>query len=195
LFRSIAVDLLRELENGRDQVSRFIPPFLGKLLCTLPGKEFEEGMSFLEEMIRSGVERSARAAGYTLGAVLTILRDDPATVDRALGLLTTGVAHYKDSIHQTTLTALCRDVLSSDAIPLEIRQNYLLRLHKKLLCLLMEKRKNRLTFFNRAAMLNHLYRLLVDCEVELVPSPDPPLEPAAFFPGTFDPFSPGHQRI
>ena len=191
----IAVDLLRELENGRDQVSRFIPPFLGKLLCTLPGKEFEEGMSFLEEMIRSGVERSARAAGYTLGAVLTILRDDPATVDRALGLLTTGVAHYKDSIHQTTLTALCRDVLSSDAIPLEIRRNYLLRLHKKLLCLLMEKRKNRLTFFNRAAMLNHLYRLLVACEVELGPFPDPPLEPAAFFPGTFDPFSAGHKRI
>ena len=152
-------------------------------------------MSFLEEMIRSGVERSARAAGYTLGAVLTILRDDPATVDRALGLLTTGVAHYKDSIHQTTLTALCRDVLSSDAIPLEIRRNYLLRLHKKLLCLLMEKRKNRLTFFNRAAMLNHLYRLLVACEVELGPFPDPPLEPAAFFPGTFDPFSAGHKRI
>ena len=89
----IAVDLLRELENGRDQVSRFIPPFLGKLLCTLPEKEFEEGMSFLEDMIRSGVERSARAAGYTLGAILTLVRDDPATVDRALGLLTTGIAH------------------------------------------------------------------------------------------------------
>ena len=191
----IAVDLLRELENGRDQVSRFIPPFLGRLLCTLPEKEFEEGMGFLENMIRSGVERSARAAGYTLGAILTILRDDPATADRALGLLTTGIAHYKDSIHQTTLTALCRDVLTSEAIPLEVRRDYFLRLQKKLLCLLMEKRKSRLTFFNRAAMLNHLYRFLVACEVELGPFPDVPPEPVAFFPGTFDPFSAGHKRI
>ena len=191
----IAVDLLRELENGRDQVSRFIPPFLGKLLCTLPEKEFEEGMSFLEDMIRSGVERSARAAGYTLGAILTLVRDDPATVDRALGLLTTGIAHYKDSIHQTTLTALCRDVLSSEAIPLTVRREDFLRLQKKLLCLLTEKRRDLLTRFNSAAMLNHLYRFLVECEVELGAFPDPPQPPVAFFPGTFDPFSAGHKRI
>ena len=191
----IAVDLLRELENGRDQVSRFIPPYLGKLLCTLPQKEFEEGMSFLEDMIHSGVERSARAAGYTLGAILTLVRDDPATVDRALGLLATGIAHYKDSIHQTTLTALCRDVLSSEKIELEVRRADFLRLQKKLLCLLSEKRDNQLTFFNRAAMLNHLYRFLVACRVELGEFPDEPLRPVAFFPGTFDPFSAGHKRI
>lgn len=191
----IVVDLLRELENGRDQVSRFIPPYLGGLLCLLPQKEFDEGVDFLENMIRSGVERSARAAGYTLGEILNRIPDNPAVTGRALGILATGVAHYKDSIHQTALAALCRDVLSSHRLPLEVRRREFLRIHKKLLCLLTEPRENRLTFFNRAAMLNHLYRFLVECEVNLGSFPLGPEKPVAFFPGTFDPFSVGHKRI
>ena len=191
----IVVDLLRELENGRDQVSRFIPPYLGALLCMLPRKEFDEGLGYLEAMIRSGVERSARAAGYTLGVVLNTVRDDPAVTDRALGILTTGIAHYKDSIHQTALTALCRDVFSGGSLPLADRRKLFRRIHKKLLCLLAEPRENQQTFFNRAAMLNHLYRFMVRCEVELGQFPRLPLRPVAFFPGTFDPFSTGHKRI
>lgn len=191
----IVVDLLRELENGRDQVSRFIPPFLGQLLCLLPQKEFDEGVDFLENMIHSGVERSARAASYTLGEVLNIIQDHPGVTDRALGMLTTGVAHYKDSIHQTALTALCRDVFSSSRLPLEVRRREFLRVHKKLLCLLAEPRDNRLTFFNRAAMLNHLYRFMVECEVRLGGFSQAAGKPVAFFPGTFDPFSTGHKRI
>ncbi len=191
----IVVDLLRELENGRDQVSRFIPPYLGALLCMLPAKEFDEGVDFLEALIQSGVERSARAAAYTLGEILNRLRDDPARTGRALGILTTGVAHYKDTIHQTALTALCRDVLSQGRTPLEVRRQDFLQISKKLLCLLAEPRDNRLTFFNRAAMLNHLYRFMVSCEVLLGDFPTLPLLPVAFFPGTFDPFSTGHKRI
>ena len=191
----IAVDLLRELENGRSQVSRFIPPYLGRLLCLLPQKEFDESVDFLEELIRSGVERSARAACYTLGEILNVIQNHPGVSQRALGMLATGVAHYKDSIHQTALTALCRDVFSSERLPLQARREAFLRIHKKLLCLLAEPRENRLTFFNRAAMLNHLYRFLVSCEVLLGDFPQAPAKPVAFFPGTFDPFSTGHKRI
>lgn len=191
----IAVDLLRELESGQDQVSRFIPPYLGALLCMLPEKELYEGVDFLEALIQSGVERSARAASYTLGAVLNVRQDDPALSSRALGMLATGIAHYKDSIHQTALTALCRDVLSNDFIPLERRRQEFMKIHKKLLCLLAEPRENRQTFFNRASMLNHLYRFLVECEVRLGEFPAPAPMPVAFFPGTFDPFSTGHKRI
>ena len=38
----IAVDLMRELESGQEQIARFIPVYLGKLLCTLPEKEIVE---------------------------------------------------------------------------------------------------------------------------------------------------------
>ena len=191
----IAVDLLRELENGQDQVSRFIPPYLGQLLCTLPQKELEESISFLEDMLRSGVESSARAASYTLGEILNTVQNAPEVTDRALGMLITGIAHYKDSIHQTALTALCRDVLSCDRLPLQTRRDLFLQIGKKLLCLLAEARRTQLTVFNRAAMLNHLYRFMVHCEVALGEFPAAPMLPVAFFPGTFDPFSSGHKRI
>ena len=52
-----------------------------------------------------------------------------------------------------------------------------------------------LTFFNRAAMLNHLYRYMVCQEVDSGPFRFPAELPVAFFPGTFDPFSVGHKRI
>lgn len=191
----IVVDLLRELENGRSQVSRFISPYLGRLLCLLPQKEFDESVDFLEELIHGGAERSARAACYTLGEILNVIDNHPGVSSRVLGLLATAVAHYKDSIHQTALTALCRDVFASRRLPLTVRRKAFLKIHKKLLCLLAEPRESRLTFFNRAAMLNHLYRFLVECEVNLGTFPVLPVKPVAFFPGTFDPFSTGHKRI
>ena len=191
----IVVDLLRELESGRDQITRFIPPYLGQLLCTLPQKELDESISFLENLLRSGVEWSARAAAYTLGEVLNTVQNVPEVTNRTLGILITGIAHYKDTIHQTALTVLCRDVLSCDRIPLQARRDIFLQTGKKLLCLLAETRRTQLTVFNRAAMLNHLYRFMVHCEVELGEFHAAPALPVAFFPGTFDPFSTGHKRI
>ena len=44
-------------------------------------------------------------------------------------------------------------------------------------------------------MLNHLYRYTVRQELLEGPFRFPPEKPAAFFPGTFDPFSVGHKQI
>ena len=48
----IVFDLLRELENGQEQIARFIPKYLGRLLCTLPEKEIREGVAFLDTLLR-----------------------------------------------------------------------------------------------------------------------------------------------
>lgn len=44
-------------------------------------------------------------------------------------------------------------------------------------------------------MLNHLYRYTVRQELQEGPFHFLPEKPAAFFPGTFDPFSVGHKQI
>ena len=195
----IVVDLLRELETGQDEVSRYIPQYLGVLLPRLPQKEFEEAMSFLEDFVQASNIRSARAALFTLGRVLESFADEsrgsPELVSRVFGLLLTGVSHYDNTIHQTALSVLCRDVLANPAIRLETRRMYYLSVGKKLLTLLSEPREGRLTFFTQAAVMNHLYRFLVQCRVELGEFPFPAPQPVAFFPGTFDPFSSGHKRI
>ena len=190
----IVIDLIRELESGQDPIGQYIPPFLGKLICGLPPKEMAECTDLLEAMVRSSQIRPARFALSTLGVMLGQVCDQPLAV-RILGLLLTGVAHYENSIHRTALYVLCKGFLGQTSIPLARRQQVFLRCGKKLLTLLCEPRAGKTTFFNRAAMLNHLYRFITQAQVELGPWRFPAPGPAAFFPGTFDPFSAGHRRI
>ena len=195
-INEITVDLLRELETGQDEISYVIPPHLGRLMCMLPEKEMWEAEDYLEQLVRGSAVRPARVALHVVGEMLNTLSDrEEAMIDRTLGLLMTGICHYNATIHQTALTVLCRDVLGSSRIALERRAAMFTRLHKKLLTVLSEPRQGRLTFFNSAAMLNHLYRFVVTCEVQRGEFTFPAPKPAAFFPGTFDPFSVGHKQI
>ena len=97
----IAVDLLRELENGQEQIARFIPAYLGRLLGTLPEKEIVEAVDFLDGVLRSGSIRPAAPVLLALGSLIAALPDGHTDIiDRCLGLLLTGVAHYNSTIHQ-----------------------------------------------------------------------------------------------
>ena len=114
----IVIDLIRELESGQDPVARYIPPFLGDLICSLPAKEMAECTDLLEAMVRSSNIRPARFALSTLGAMLRQVYDQPLGA-RILGLLLTGIAHYENSIHRTALYVLCKGYLAEASIPLE----------------------------------------------------------------------------
>ena len=195
-INEITIDLLRELETGQDEISYVLPPYVGRLMCLLPEKELWEAEAFLENLVRGSAVRPARVALQVVGEMLnTLPAGETAMIDRTLGLLMTGICHFEPTIHQTALAVLCRDVLGSSRIDLQRRSDMFVRLHKKLLTVLAEKRQGRLSFFNSAAMLNHLYRFIVKREVDHGTFTFPPVKPAAFFPGTFDPFSVGHKQI
>ena len=195
-INEITIDLLRELEAGQNQISYVIPPYLGRLMCMLPEKELREAEAYLEDLVRGSVVRPARVALHAIGEVLnTIDEKDTVMIDRCLGILMTGVCHYESTIHQSALTVLCRDVLGSDRIALPRRVGMFARLHKKLLTVIADRRQGTLSFFNCAAMLNHLYRFIVQAEIQCGDFRFPAEKPAAFFPGTFDPFSVGHKQI
>ena len=194
----IMIDLMRELETGQNEISGYIPPYLGRLICSVPEKEMDEGIDYLEGLLRTANTRAARAALSTLGTVLSAYecgnetRKDALT-ERVFGLLLTGVAHFDDGIRLTALEVICRSYFGGES-PLAARRACLVRFGKKLLTLLGERRDSMLAFFNEAAMLNHLYRFITLCETE-GGFDFPLLKPVAFFPGTFDPFSAGHKRI
>ena len=192
----IIVDLLRELETGQDEISVYIPSYLGQLMVRLPEKELEECLDYLRGLIRASTERAAAASLHTLARLLCALPEQSLGLDRQiLGILMAGVSHYSDTIHETALTVLCEAVLANEDISMTRRQNWCLYVGKKLLCLLSEPRSGRFTFFTRAAVLNHLYRFLVECQVRELPFRYDRTLPVAFFPGTFDPFTAGHKRI
>jgi nicotinic acid mononucleotide adenylyltransferase len=195
----IMIDLLRELETGQNEISGYIPPYLGKLICSVPEKEMDEGIDYLEGLLRASNARAARAALSTLCTVLSVYESESwtrrnAVMERVFGLLLTGVAHFDDGIRLTALEVICRNYFGNEDCPLETRRSCVVRFGKKLLTLLGERRDGLLAFFNEAAMLNHLYRFLTQCEIE-GGFTFPQLMPVAFFPGTFDPFSAGHKRI
>ena len=63
------LDLIRELETGREEVSRYIPKYLGRMMCQLPEYEFRESMQVLEELVRSdNPSRALRADDADGGA-------------------------------------------------------------------------------------------------------------------------------
>ncbi len=195
----IMIDLLRELETGQNEISGYIPPYLGRLVCSVPEKEMDEGIDYLQALIREANPRAARAALTTLAVILSIYTAEnaartDAVAERVFGLLLTGIAHFDDSIRLTALEAICRNYFGNDECPLAARRACLVRFGKKLLTLLGERRDGILAFFNEAAMLNHLYRFITHCET-VGGFAFEPLKPVAFFPGTFDPFSAGHKRI
>ncbi len=195
----IMIDLLRELETGQNEISGYIPPYLGQLICGVPEKEMDEGIDYLEALIRASNTRAARAALSTLCTVLSVYVSENsarmnAMSERVFGLLLTGVGHFDDGIRLTALEVICRNYFANGACPLQARRAGLVRFGKKLLTLLGERRDGMLAFFNEAAMLNHLYRFITLCETG-GGFAYPPLKPVAFFPGTFDPFSAGHKRI
>ena len=195
----ILVDLLRELETGQNEISGYIPPYLGRLICNVPEKEMDEGVDYLEALLRTANTRAACAALSTLCTVLSNYTSEnveraEAVSERVFGLLLTGAAHFDDSIRLTALEVICRGYFGNDACPLAARRACLTRFGKKLLTLLGERRDGMLAFFNEAAMLNHLYRFITLCETS-GGFTFGQLKPVAFFPGTFDPFSAGHKRI
>lgn len=192
----LVINLLLELETVRDEISRFLPRHLGQMLCQLPKAEFLESLQMLAEQIHSDNPRAATAAVSTLGYLLTAMqgRSEPLA-HRVLGLLLTAVAHYEPEIYQGALSTICRGVFDERSLPLPIRRQYFQLICKKLLTLLEEAQPGQLNFFTQAAALNHLYRFMVQCRVELPAQPMEPERPAAFFPGTFDPFSTGHRQI
>ena len=192
----IIIDLLRELETGQDEISAFIPDYLGALLANLPDKELSECLNYLRDQIRVSTVRTATASLMTLSRLLPELPESKADrVDEILGILLAGVSHYNDTIHETALTVLCERVLASPSLSDSRRQDFCVRAGKKLLCLLSEPRQGAFTRFTQTAVLNHLYRFLVRCRVKDLPFPFPEPLPVAFFPGTFDPFTTGHKRI
>ena len=150
----IIVDLMRELENGQEQIARFIPRYLGRLLSTMPEKEIRESIDFLDGLLRSGSARAASTSLRTLGSLISALPENSVLTEHCLGLLLTGVSHYDESVHRSAMTVLCHDVIGSDRLPFSLRAHCFARVSKKLLCLLAEPAPGKLTFFNRVSVFS-----------------------------------------
>ena len=202
----IMVELYNGLEIEDYQFSRLIPNFLGRVILCLPAKEIDEVLGNLEGLIVAGNIKTASAALITISIILEHYREeypdvDPksgeALVKRLTGLLMKGIAHYKDAISQEAFRTLAERVFLSDEMSREAKREVLSYTGKTILTLIPESsdEKDAIAFCNNSSALRIIYRFISDHIAEAGPFDFEKKRKAAFFPGTFDPFSLGHKAI
>lgn len=202
----IMVELFNGLEIEDYQFSRLIPEYLGRVILHLPPEQIDEVTGNLEGNVESGNIKTASASLITASIMLEHFytyqvehnkKWRTAMVRRLAGLIMRGVAHYKDAISQEAFRALSERIFLSTEMPMEAKREILTLTGKRILTLIpdSDSEKDAMEFCNNAAALRGIYRFISEYIAEAGPIRMESRKKAAFFPGTFDPFSLGHKAI
>ena len=203
----VAVELCEALETGQSEISQYIPPYLGQFLLWLTPRELDEILDELLRFLSSSSANVAAAALSTVGALLEHYRvygkrfrepeeDLSRRRKRMAGLLLKGLASCMEPVRQEALRVLGEGLFASPFLSYEDKTSLFTLVAKKLLFLIAEQPGGELTFFHTAAALSHIYRFAVKHRIESGPFRfEWRDKAAAFFPGTFDPFSLSHKGI
>ncbi len=205
--QEIVIELTKGLEIGEHQFSKYIPEYLGVLIMHLHPEELGEVMHELKHLLEAGNDKVASVTLDTLGVMLRnydSYRDRfPEEEEhlylkrreRIIGMLLSGMANYHEAVSQEGFLILGKMIFGTDQMSLEAKAEVFRILHKKMLTLIEDREGDTLRFFNNAASLNHIYRFISDYQFFRGDLPLQEAKKAAFFPGTFDPFSLGHKGI
>ena len=202
-------ELMVELQSGLEiedyQFSRFIPDYLGVVLLSLPPREVDETIDSLRKYIEAGNERTASAALGTIAIALEHYgmyqsseskEEREARRIRLFGMLMKGFAYYKHPISREAFRTIGEHLYASKVLTIQEKQDISGHIFKRILTILPDNvEEHELDFYNNASVLNHIYRFISEYESEVGIFDIPHLQRAAFFPGTFDPFSLGHKAI
>jgi len=204
----IAIELLRGLEIGQYEFSKYIPPYLGEFALYLHPKELDELIENLQHLLNEGNNKAASVTLNTLGILIQQYHQYktrfPEEEDgekyqsrrqRILGMILAGFANYHQPISQEAFFVLGKYIFGSKTFSYQEKHEIFQLIHKKLLTLLYERHEEELDFFNNAASLNHIYRFMVDYAFYYKDFHIEEKKKIAFFPGTFDPFTLSHKGI
>ena len=203
----VAVELCEALETGQAEISQYIPRYLGQFLLWLTPRELDEILDELLRFLSSSSANVAAAALSTVGALLEHyavygkrFHETEEVLNkrrkRMAGLLLKGLASCMDPVRQEALRVLGEGLFASETLSFEDKTSLFTLVAKKLLFLIGEQDEQELTFFYTAAALSHIYRFAVRHRIESGPFAfEWRDKAAAFFPGTFDPFSLSHKGI
>ncbi len=202
----IAVELSKSLETGQAELSKYIPEFLGRFALWLNPRELDEVIAQMEFLLSSPSDNVVSAALSTIGSMLEYYAEYPARFRerarvsedrrrRLTGLLLRGLASYREPVRQEALRILGEELYGSRTLAYEETTALFTLTAKKALCLIQEMDEQELTFFYVAAALSHIYRFIVRHSIDSGPFQFVLPPKAAFFPGTFDPFSLSHKGI
>ena len=202
----VAVELCRGLELGQQEFTKYIPDYLGRFALWLPPAELDEVLDDLRVNLSSSDSRVTASVLDTVGVIYEAYdayrSRFPETDDayrrrreRLLGLLMRGLSGIDGATRQEALFVLGRRVFGSGELGRHEKRRAFMLTQRKLLSAQDEFPGEGLTFYYRAAMLGKLYRFITEERLFHKGFDFGAPRPVAFFPGTFDPFTPSHKGI
>ena len=202
----IAVELLKGLEVGEYEVSKYIPEYLGEFALWLPPEQLDDLIKRLHTLLANGNERVVSVALDTLGVLLECYSRYPVRFEepepiaqnrkiKLMGLILGCLANYREQVRQEAMLVIGQHVFGSERMA-EWDKNDLFSLcSKKLLFLLNENKGGELSLYYRAALSSHIYRFMSRYQIFSGSVGLKGRYKIAFFPGTFDPFTLSHKEI
>ena len=202
----IAVELLKGLEVGEYEFSKYIPEYLGEFALWLPPEQLDDLIERLHILLASANEQIVSVALDTLGVLLECYSRYPVRFGeteevsrerqiRLLGLILSCLANYREQVRQEAMLVVGQHVFGSEKIAENDKNELFSLCSKKLLFLLNENKGGELSLYYRAATLSHVYRFMSRYQLFSGSVGLKGRWKIAFFPGTFDPFTLSHKEI
>lgn len=202
----IAVELLKGLEVGEYEFSKYIPDYLGEFALWLPPEQLDDLIERLHILLANGNERIVSVALDTLGVLLECYARYPGRFEekpeaaeerrmRLLGFVLSCLANYREQVRQEALLVVGQRIFGSEEMSERDKNEIFSLCSKKLLFLMNENKGGELSLYYRAAALSHIYRFMSRYQLFTGDVCQREREKVAFFPGTFDPFTLSHKEI
>ncbi len=202
----IAVELLKGLEVGEYEFSKYIPEYLGEFALWLPPEQLDDLIERLHILLANGNEQIVSVALDTLGILLECYAVYPERFEetgemvnerrnRLLGLILSCLASYREQVRQEAMLVIGQHIFGSQRMAEKDKNELFSLCAKKLLFLLNENKGGELSLYYRAATLSHIYRFIANYQIFSGDVEMRGRDKVAFFPGTFDPFTLSHKEI
>lgn len=202
----IAVELLKGLEVGEYEFSKYIPEYLGEFALWLPPEQLDDLIERLHILLANGNEQIVSVALDTLGVLLECyarypsrFREDQEIAQqrrmKLFGLILSCLANYREQVRQEALLVIGQHVFGSEEMAERDKNDLFSLSSKKLLFLLNENKGGELSLYYRAATLAHISRFIARYQLFSGNVGLKGRNKVAFFPGTFDPFTLSHKEI
>lgn len=195
----IVIELIRSLEIDGYRFTKFIPEYLGKIINFLSIEEYNELIDDFNDKVKVApsaiavlvLSTAAESLRHRLTGVDGVERFDIAKVKLMFNVLLNGLVHYHQKISDRAFYYIATQIFGNPDIPLAVRGAIYATVAKKVLTCANAGVKAEVSLSNAAA-----YQA-IDAFIEQFEGVYGPLyvdmpQRAAFFPGTFDPFSLAH---
>ncbi len=203
----IAVELIRALEMESFEFTKYIPPYLGKIILQVKPKELDEIIESFERKMSTNNSKLIALIEKTIGYAITEYADyryafkdtTESHINRVLrlfGVLFNGFVHGSSYVNQMAFSVIAKDVLSDPSLSLK-KKEYLYRTTIKKVMSLMTNtdEADELIFYNNTASLKYINNFISEYNHVVGPIFPPSNKRIAFFPGAFDPFTLSHKQI